>query len=258
MDARIAKIRELAAALYELTDGQLDWLEGVLNQFKLRPIVWREANSDIVTPCVLEHFGDALQIHHCFSSKPLTKDSFEYVLERVLNDCNISAKLARRGNRGHDITIRGIPFSLKTQADRNIRRDILHVSKFMELGKGRWESAKDFPALRDQFTAHMAAYERILQLRRITSDEYLQEYELVEIPKAMLLLAKKGVFTASKTKQDPPPGYCTVSEGGRVLFRLYFDGGTERKLQIQRLLKERCIVHASWKIKRTSPAKVTL
>ncbi len=30
-------------------------------------------------------------------------------------------------------------------------------------------------------------------------------------------------------------------------FQLYFDGGTERKLQIKHLLKSLCVVHAEWK-----------
>lgn len=51
-----------------------------------------------------------------------------------------------------------------------------------------------------------------------------------------------------ESKQRPKPGYCTVvDKEGVVLFRLYFDGGTERKLQIKDLRKDRCIVHATWK-----------
>ncbi|WP_410175673.1 hypothetical protein [Limnoraphis robusta] len=55
-------------------------------------------------------------------------------------------------------------------------------------------------------------------------------------------------------KQDkfspfPKPGYCYIrDEFGEDKFRLYFDGGTERKLQIQRLQKKYCRVHALWQI----------
>lgn len=35
-------------------------------------------------------------------------------------------------------------------------------------------------------------------------------------------------------------------ENGRLLFELYFDGGTERKLQIKGINIENCIVHARW------------
>ena len=44
MDAKdgAARIRELAAALGGLSIYQLEWLEGVVNQFKLKPDLWRD------------------------------------------------------------------------------------------------------------------------------------------------------------------------------------------------------------------------
>jgi hypothetical protein len=254
MDAKdsAARIRELAAALGGLSTYQLEWLEGVVNQFNLKPDLWREPKSELVTDCVSEMFGDALQIHHCFSREPLSKDRFEYAFERVLNHCGIPAQLASRGNPGHDITIAGERFSLKTQADRSIKEDFLHISKFMELGKGKWNKAeKELVGLRDQFFKHMNGYDRILQLRRITDTATLQKYELVEIPKDLLLKAKDGTLRMMHgSAQRPKPGTCTVAAKGRRLFELYFDGGTERKLQIRYLDKRDCRVHASWGIKR--------
>jgi type II restriction enzyme len=254
MDAKdsAARIRELAAALGGLSTYQLEWLEGVVNQFKLKPDLWREPKSELVTDCVSEMFGDALQIHHCFSREPLSKDRFEYAFERVLSRCGIPAQLASRGNPGHDITIAGERFSLKTQADRSIKEDFLHISKFMELGKGRWNKAeKDLVGLRDQVFKHMNGYDRILQLRRITDTATLQKYELVEIPKDLLLKAKDGTLRMMHgSAQRPKPGTCTVAAKDRRLFELYFDGGTERKLQIRYLDKRDCQVHASWGIKR--------
>ena len=254
MDAKdsAARIRELAAAPGGLSTYQLEWLEGVVNQFKLKPDLWREPKSELVTECVSEMFGDALQIHHCFSREPLSKDRFEYAFERVLNHCGIPAQMASRGNPGHDITIAGERFSLKTQADRSIKEDFLHISKFMELGKGKWNKAeKELVGLRDQFFKHMNGYDRILQLRRITDTATLQKYELVEIPKDLLLKAKDGTLRMMHgSAQRPKPGTCTVAAKDRRLFELYFDGGTERKLQIRYLDKRDCRVHASWGIKR--------
>jgi len=49
------------------------------------------------------------------------------------------------------------------------------------------------------------------------------------------------------SKQNPKPGYCDVSEpDGTLRLQLYFDGGTERKLQIRHLRKDLCMVHAEW------------
>jgi type II restriction enzyme len=50
------------------------------------------------------------------------------------------------------------------------------------------------------------------------------------------------------SKQNPKPGYGYVDDGflGQK-FSLYFDGGTERKLQIRGLRKSLCTVHATWR-----------
>ena len=114
--------------------------------------------------------------------------------------------------------------------------------------------------LRDQFFRHMRSYERILQLRRVTNRKTLQEYELVEIPKMLLLQAETGVLKMMHaSRQTPKPGTCRVVDAsGQLLFELYFDGGTERKLQIRHLAKRNCVVHGVWGIKRiplsTEPA----
>jgi len=249
---RVERVRRLAEALAELSESQLAWTEGVIRQFQIKPNLLANPASDLVNKCVLEMFGDALQIHHCFSTEALSKDHFEYALDRVLNRCGIRSELADKGNPGHDITINAVPFSLKTQADRGLKRDFLHISKFMELGKGKWEVEGDLKGLRDRFFAHMKAYGRILQLRRFTDLETLQEYELVEIPKKLLEQANSGTIRMMHdSTQSPKPGTCTVTDKkGDVLFELYFDGGTERKLQVRHLDKRLCIVHAQWSIKR--------
>jgi type II restriction enzyme len=249
--AREQRLKTLLEALSGLSESQLAWTEGVINQFKLKPELHRNPASDLITDCVLEMLGDALQIHHCFSTEALSKDRFEYAFDRVLNRCGIPSTLADKCNPGHDITIMGVPFSLKTQADRGIKREFLHISKFMELGKGKWEVEEDLRGLRDRFFQHMTAYERILQLRRLVDQETVQEYELVEIPKELLLRAADGTLRMNNgSRQTPKPGRCSVHDHGRLLLELYFDGGTERKLQIQHLDKRSCTVHASWTIRR--------
>lgn len=106
--ARAAKIKVLARALTGLSTSQLDWMEGVIRQFTIEPDLHRNRASDLVNDCVLAMFGDALQIHHCFSTEALSKDRFEYAFNRVLNRCGIPSTLADKCNPGHDITIRGV------------------------------------------------------------------------------------------------------------------------------------------------------
>jgi hypothetical protein len=247
---RESHLRNLYDSLIYLTDGQLGWVQTVVEQFHKPASFQRSPDSDLINACVLQDFGDALRIPHCFSREAFTKDKFEYALERVLNLCGIPAMLASRGNPGHDITISGVRFSLKTQANKGISGRYLHVSKFMELGRGRWtDQEADFTGLREQFFRHMNSYDRILSLRRLRGTRaYSWHYELVEIPKSLLLEARHGVLRIMHaSRQFPKPAYYDVTDSSGVSkFQLYFDAGGERKLQIKALKKAYCPVHAEW------------
>lgn len=246
LEARIARVQALIPDLRPL---QLDVFERIAQAFTSNGRAFRDAASDLVTPCTLDGFDDALRIHHCFSDEPFTKDKFEHALVRVVRDCGEPAEMAPRGNAGHDVTLGGVRFSLKTQADRGIRLDHLLISKYMELGKGEWtDDPGQLPSLTKRFLDHLSRYDRILTLRRLPAASGWHRYELVEIPKALLLEASTGQHEMKmESKQTPKPGYCYVrASDGTLKFRLYFDGGTERKLQIQSLDKRLCIVHAVW------------
>lgn len=241
------RIEQLVQAVRELTPGQLSWLENTISIFR-HPHKFEIFKDELLDSTILENFGDALRIHHSFSVEPFTKDKFEYALEKVINfDDGRRAKLSSKGNPGHDITIDGIPVSLKTQADKSIKEDRIWISKFMELGKGNWgNKPSDLLGLRDMFIAHLKSYQKIFTLRTLSKSPDWR-YELVEIPKDLLALAKAGrLQMKEESRQSPKPGYCFVEQDGVELFQLYFDGGSERKLQVKNLLKEKCIVHAKW------------
>jgi type II restriction enzyme len=157
-DDRARRVQSLVEKLYELTGSQINWIEAIVNQFSVAH-TYEIFDSDLFNDCMLDSFGDALLIHHCMSKESFSKDKFEYVLERVANFCGNDAEIASRGNPGHDITINGQRFSLKTQADRNIREGEIHISKFMELGQGQWgDDPEDLIRLREQFFRHMNSY----------------------------------------------------------------------------------------------------
>lgn len=240
------RIENLLNAVRELTPGQITWLENTVRVFRF-PHNFEIFQDGLLDSATLENFGDALRIHHSFSVEPFSKDKFEYVLEKVVNFDQHRAQLSSKGNPGHDITIDGVPVSLKTQADKSIKEDKIWISKFMELGKGNWgDDPDDLEMLRARFFSHMKAYDRIFTLRALSkAPDWI--YELVEIPKGLLEKAKDGrLEMKSQSKQHPKPGYCYVESDGTELFQLYFDGGSERKLQVKNLLKSECIVHARW------------
>jgi type II restriction enzyme len=243
---------ELFCKIQTLSESQRELIISLIDRFAHSLEASALAKSDIVNEQFLREFGDTLRIHHSMSSEPFTKDKFEHALVRVMTRIGRKADLAPKGNRGHDLTIDRVRYSLKTQADRNMKLETLHISKFMELGKGQWEDEEDLMGLRDEFLRHMESYERIFSLRGFRPGAYdgslRWTYELVEIPKALLQLATTGtIVMRHASRQNPKPGYCIVSdEAGGTLFQLYFDGGTERKLQIKSIRKDRCVVHATW------------
>ena len=244
---KIQLVKQLVEAIPDLTLGQLHWIKRVVKVFGGHH-QYSLTESDIFDETVLKNFGDAMRVHHSFSAEPFSKDKFEYVLAEVLKITGRNAVLAPKGNPGHDLTVDGVRVSLKTQADKGIKEDLLWVSKFMELGKGQWSNKPaELEGLRQQFFAHMKSYDRIFSLRTLHKSPNWK-YELVEIPKKLLMLASAGVLEMKlDSKQNPKPGYCYVADSkGNKLFDLYFDGGTERKLQIKNLRKNLCRVHATW------------
>jgi hypothetical protein len=164
----------------------------------------------------------------------------------------------------------GLPlrYTIMTEVDIVARVDKLAAAlreltqpqlEFMELGKGHWSArVKDLEGLRDQFFAHMNAYERIFSLRCLSKDSACWYYELVEIPKILLEESAGGKLSIRhRSRQNPKPGYCDVKDPrGGLKYQLYFDGGTERKLQIKNLRKDLCTVHATW-IFATTPGQAT-
>lgn len=244
-----------------MNEGQLGLVSVIVDTFSQKIDAKRNPASDVVDANFLEAFGDFLKLHHSLSVAYLDKTRFEVALERILKALKRKAERPRsRTHRGHDITVDGQRWSLKTHGDSSIKPDSLFISKFMELGGGNWGNTdlSDVAGLRDQFLRHLQGYDRIFQLRYFYSDGPPEThlYELAEIPKALLLEARKGALSwAEQSKTNPRCAYCTICDkAGKVKLRLYFDGGGERKLQIKNLPKSLCVVHASWEFAIPTPA----
>lgn len=246
------EISDLIEALSHLTPAQQEWVKSIVTIFGSTCKFERAPDSDVITEAVLTSLGDRLLSHHAGSRQALSKDRFEFAFEASLKAAGIPAQLVTsRTNRGHDINIQGISVSLKTEAASRIKDESIHISKWMELGKGEWQ----LPLLRNLFLEHMESYERIFTFRRLRDHGAKIRYELVEIPKALLLEAIHcELEVCTNSKQNPQPGYGYVKdESGQLKYSLYFDGGTERKLQIKHLRKNLCKLHATWEFE-SAPA----
>ena len=238
------QINEILILLNRLSNFQLDNIKGLCESLSKEFIYLNFLKeSDFASEIFVRSFGDILRVHHFFSREPFTKDKFEHAFVRTLNYCGISSHLAPRGHAGYDMVMNDIKVSLKTQGDSSIKPDRIHISKFMELGKGSWVLQE----LLGRYINHMKDYQRIFTLRCLSNSGKFQ-YELVEIPMNLLHEAVSGkIYTMESSRQTPKPGYCDVKEeNGELKFRLYFDGGTERKLQVKDLNKKFCKVHANW------------
>ena len=178
----------MLGAIPSLSDYRLQLVDIVVRVFSL-PSDFRSINASTrITGPVVEDFGDVLRLHHCFSREPFSKDKFEYALERVLQLHGVHVVLAPRGKRGYDLQIDGENFSLKTEASKAIRVDTIHISKFMELGGGSWaNNPKDLEGLREQYLVVLKGVQRILILRALNKNSPEYYYELVEIPKPLLM-----------------------------------------------------------------------
>lgn len=251
---RKERLQRLIASLENLSDGQLRLVESAIAIFQF-PHSFRQLSKTLLTPGMFADFGDALRLHHAFSAEPFTKDKFEFLLWKTFTAGKVDAALAAKGNPGHDLSIAGERFSLKTQADRNVKAERIWISKFMELGRGKWETEQDLAGLRDSFLRHMNHYDRVLSLRALRKGPQWH-YEMVEIPKTVLQRAASGkIVMQHESRQTPKPGYCDArDDSGTLLFRLYFDGGTERKLQVKDLVKSACMVHGEWEF--TAPQTI--
>jgi type II restriction enzyme len=250
-DEREDALAKLAALASEQQRRVFDLIDALTRPRRIRT----NPQSDFASPLFVGLFADVLVAHHAASGRrPFTKEKFEHEVVRVLRAAGHVADSVP-GQTARDITVDGAGWSLKTQADAAIDESKIHVSKFMELGRGKWETVDDLRGLRDAMLRHMASYDRIFTLRCFANSPRGREsetirYELVEIPKALLGRAAGGSFRMiDESQQRPKPGYCVVRDSaGRLLFQLYFDGGTERKLQIIDLLKSECVVHVVWEL----------
>ncbi|MEO6671111.1 MAG: hypothetical protein ABIN36_16635 [Ferruginibacter sp.] len=239
--------QRLIRIIEEFPESRLHWIESVVDILNC-PQRCTFHKQNLMKEDWALSFGDALMIHHAFSNEPFTKDKFEYALVSTAKLVGVEADFAPRGNRGHDVKIGSTKYSLKTQADKLIKNNFIWISKYMELGKGEWgDNPEHLKTLLYSFPDHLKGSDRILILRCLQKAPNWK-YELIEIPKKLLEKSEFGELKMmEESKQMPKPGICNVTgENNTLDFQLYFDGGTERKLQIKALRKSLCNIIGEW------------
>ena len=109
------------ARLARLNDDQIGLLNVVIDSFEQPIRSERLPDSDVISEKFLVAFGNLLKLHHSLSTDYLDKARFETAIEKICRATGRSAdRPDNRCNPGHDITVDGVPWSLKTQGDLQI------------------------------------------------------------------------------------------------------------------------------------------
>lgn len=216
----------------------------------IRVNVTAAPGSDIVTPDFADSFTARLVVYHSMHDEKMSKKTFEYMFQGA---CKASGRNAvinpNTVNAGADLMIDGVPFSLKTEASRDIRPTKIHISKFME---ARWiRDCLDQNAFASEAAArvlkHLATYSRIVILRAFNIPGGGFKYDLYEIP--LELLSRIGELLPQDYKPRTAGGSSSalVKVAGETAFRLQLDGSVE-KITLTGLDLKFCQFHASWSV----------
>jgi hypothetical protein len=248
MEADLKKA--LSDAFDELTESQRLLIFEVAQALKTPIRSEILATSDLCSPQFVEEFQNRLVLYHALNDDVLKKKTFEFAFARAAKAAGKNVSINSNPTEpGTDVVVDGTNFSLKTEAARDIGRNLIKISKLME---ARWirdcKNKGDFiKGIKTRVLPHLSEYERILMLRAFKVDKNAFEYRLVEIPHSVLA-AVENVKTADFSK--PTSNNSTTAPvyyNGSTAFRVRFDGSVE-KVTIERLSEDLCVVHAVWAI----------
>jgi hypothetical protein len=191
-------------------------------------------------------------MHHAIHEERMNKRAFEYAFKYA---CEADHRRVRLNtdpiNSAEDLWLDGEAFSLKTQADKNIKSGSIYIQKLME---ARWirdcSTQEEFAReASTRISKHLASYQRILVLRAFEYSRTLVVYDLVEIPRDLLM----RIGTLKPEDFSPRNKYgssgANVYDERGVAFRVLLDGSVE-KVRIFNLRADRCKQHGQWRIPR--------
>ena len=212
--------------------------------------------SDIAVEAFRVSFRNRLLLHHAANESKLTKKAFEYAFRAASAAAGRSAAIVdSQTNPGADVIVDGEDFSLKTEAAKSLRPGFITISK---LSEGRWiqqcSSMEELAqATVTRIPAHLLQYDRILTLRARDLSATRVLYELVEIPRSVLLNIqnlKPGDFSPRTAQGGSSAG---INISGQRAFTLRLDG-SDGKVTISGLDVRLCFHHCSWSVPTVAPA----
>lgn len=243
-------LERLVAQAQLLDSAQLEMLGEMAEALQQPCEVLVDPTSDLATGKFSDYLLNRLKIHHATSEEKFKKASFEYAFIAAARYAGASAsKTKSQTFQGADVTVDGVRWSLKTEASAKISRTGIVVSKFSE---ARWirdcETPDDFArACLPRFLAHLDEYDRIATLRAFSVGREHVRYELVEIPKKLLMGAAGLTARDFTTRTKNGGSSALVRDDDGIAFKLVLDGSVE-KVTLSRIPVRRCRFHASWTV----------
>ena len=208
-------------------------------------------DTDIVTARFSKNFKTRLQIHHATTREKFKKKSFEYAFQEACKAAGWHADMTLSGTfAGNDVTVKGVRYSLKTEASAKIMNNVITISKFAEAAWIRdCRTSQDF---RDKCVArvetHIGHYDRILILRAFSvNNDQAVRYDLLEIPRSLF----EAISNLSPEDFGPRTtkggSSAKVTIDGKHVYSIRLDGSVE-KITISSLKTSFCKQHASWTV----------
>jgi len=246
----VKRIERLLRAATRLHPQRLDVLLELAVALGRDVAVSVDPDSDLMTPEFVEDFSARLIAYHALHEQKLTKKTFEFVFQGACRAAGQNAKITSSPvNPGADITVDGVPFSLKTEGARSMSRAKISISKLME---ARWirecRSSQDFAQETvAHVVEHLQSYRRMLVLRAFSVAAGF-EYHLVEIPLDVLMQVQHLTAADFSPRTDNGGSSAHVHVGDAIAFTLRLDGSVE-KVTVSGLQIEFCMKHGVWRVR---------
>lgn len=224
-------------------DAELRRMSEFLVALRTPCAVHMNPTSWLARPGFEGDFRSKLLTHHCFMGSPLFQESFDAAFISACQEAHFEVQPAPPGQRFWDIRVDGRTLSLKSSKAKNLRADILHISKLTEAA---WIQDCRTARMRQERTAQLfddycAQVDSIIQLRYFLEGNY---YELVEVPAILLrqvLAVPRGCFASDGPTINIPIGRDPPD------FTLKLDR-SDSKVTLARINKTLCRVHGTWNL----------
>ncbi len=208
-------------------------------------------NADLFSPAFIGKLRHWIETHHTIYPRLPPRDIyFESLVERAFlhtgwpRDKVIPSPL---NSPRADITVGETRLSLKTETGNITRRNQINITKLRTTEAGDWTS----DALIGSVLSHLSRYDSILMLRALWERENVIDYQLVEIPLAVLRKMQGCIAQpvrqrgGSRREGGRTSLSFDVTEQDNVLFHVHFDG-SDGKCKLSRLRVDRCVMLAEW------------